>query len=51
MTPLATRLLRNAERHQRQGSIGHSLKLRILAAEVKTMREGPEVVHGPADLP
>lgn len=39
------RILRNAERKQRQGKAGDSIRLRLLAAEVKTMRSGEEIVH------
>lgn len=39
------RILRNAERLQRQGKAGDSIRLRLLAAEVKTIKYGPEIVH------
>lgn len=39
------RILARAERLQRQGRVGDSIKLRLLAAELKTMRFGEEIVH------
>jgi len=38
-------IMRRAECLQRQGKVGDSIKLRILAAEWKTMRVGPETTH------
>jgi hypothetical protein len=45
MTPEQHQIIRNAERLQRQGRVGDSMHLRILAAEWKQMRVGPEVRH------
>lgn len=38
-------IIARAERLQRQGKVGDSIKLRILAAELRTMRFGPETRH------
>lgn len=38
-------ILRKAQTEQRAGRAGNSIKLRILAAEVKTMRFGEDVKH------
>lgn len=50
MTNQAKRILRNAERLQRQGKAGDSIRLRLLAGEIRTVREGPVTVHGPQDV-
>lgn len=50
MTNLQQRLNARAIRLQRQGRVGGSMKLRILAAEAKTMRYGPETTHGAGDV-
>jgi hypothetical protein len=45
MTDEQREIIRNAERLQRQGRVGDSMHLRILAGELKQMRVGPEVRH------
>jgi len=47
MTQDQQQIIARAERLQRQGKVGDSIKLRILAAEWKTMRVGPETTHEP----
>lgn len=43
MTDQAKRILRKAERLQRQGKAGDSIRLRLLAGEIRTMKYGPEI--------
>jgi hypothetical protein len=45
MTDEQHQIIRNAVKLQRQGRVGDSIRLRILAAELKTMRFGPEIRH------
>jgi hypothetical protein len=50
MTPEQHQIIRNAERLRRQGRVGASIRLRILADELPTMVFGPVVTHGPEDV-
>lgn len=50
MTPEQHQIIRTAERLQRQGRVGDSMHLRILADEVPEMVFGPVVTHGPEDV-
>jgi len=45
MTDEQHQIIRRAERLQRQGKVGPSMHLRILAAEWKQVRVGPETIH------
>ena len=42
---LKHRIIARAEQVQRAGHAGNAIKVHILAAEVKTIREGPERTH------
>lgn len=50
MTDQQKRIAARANRARDAGNMAGYFKLSILAPETKTMRFGPETIHGPDDL-